>query len=205
MPLLFSEKMKTDYRSIAVEWKSVISEKEEKILIDLHLQSFLDMFQGHTEAQLGLPTTVTKKYFLLHLIEKHLERVRKGEAFLATAAIEEQMVGFILCDDTAPHFSRRLEGLGCECNSLYIHILAAKQWGSLKSTVEKMRVGIGQVLLEALPKRFPAVRQLTLSVRTMNTRAQAFYATQGFVPYAQSNEHYMEYKKTISLGSQKRP
>lgn len=92
-------KDKTKFLQATVEWHTAftITPLLEKQIIKTHVASFLDLYRDYSEADLGRKDGETKKTWLTGMIEAELAEIKKGNIFLATVSIENNVAGFITC------------------------------------------------------------------------------------------------------------
>jgi len=171
---LFSSKINSTKSNleIAIEWQSILSPDLQKQITATHLASFLDLYLPYTEQQLGLKPELSKEEWLTKMIQDELHEVKQGKLFLATAHAQDKLVGFIMC---APSKARH-ENLKVD---VYISLLAVKPIRDFKSK-NKIRIGLGQQLVESAEARFTDANTLTLDTRYINQSAMAFYEKIGF-------------------------
>lgn len=159
-------KLETD-----IEWRTKITPELEQQIIATHVSAFMDLYRPYTEKDLGLKPGLTKEAWLTNMIKDELEQVKKGSIYLATITVHDQVAGFITCDPIkARHTDLKLD--------VYIGLLAVRPFRDFK-TKNKIRIGLGQELVQAAEDRFVNANTFTLDTRIINP-AIGFYEHIGF-------------------------
>lgn len=172
---MFSSKIneKKTKLETSVEWHSTLSPMLEKQMIATHVASFLDLYRAYSEEQLGLMPGLTKKQWLINVIQEELKDIKDGKLFVATVCIQDNLAGFITCTPVkARHEDFKTD--------VYVSLLAVKPFCYLDDNREKIHIGLGRQLIESVIAKFPGANTITLDTRVINTPGIAFYKTLGF-------------------------
>jgi len=179
----------------SIEWHTTPSTMLQKQIIETHVASFMDLDRDYSEELLGLTPGLTKAVWLTKMIEDELEEIKQGKLFLATISLQDNLAGFIVC---APVKARH-EDLKAD---LYISLLAVKPFRDLVSK-NKIRIGLGQQLVECVESRFTDANAITLDTRLINKPVMSFYEKLSFASTGQrtlggSNpDYYTGYEKLV--------
>jgi len=192
----------TDYPlEMVVEWHgTALSDLVKKKVSATHIESFLDLYQPYTEADLG-KSGITKKMWLSKMIRDELKLVEKGELFLATASVQDQLIGFAICKPVAVR-EVKIESDRYKAD-VHISLLAVKPL-RLKPEAEKSRIGVGLLLVESIESRFTEANVVTLDTRYINTDGIKFYGKVGFKSTGKrtfdttDTEHYLGFEKPLN-------
>lgn len=192
----------------------------EQQIIQTHVNSFLDLYKNHSEAQLGLATGKTKEMWLTEMIQAELIDIKEGKIFLATVSIENNLAGFITYLPVTHRHSKASSSQIVNNwhrhnqqpdlkqwedsirNDVYISLLAVKPFRNPRSG-EKIQIGLGRQLIERVEAKMTDANALTLDTRLINKPGIAFYEKLGFSTsgqrtFAGSNpEHYTGCEKRL--------
>lgn len=188
---------KTKSLQTTVEWHTKLTPLLEKQVTLTHVSSFLDLYKDYSEEELGLAEGITKETWLTKMIQAELEEIKKGNIFLATVSIENNVAGFVTCLPVAyrhdKSVSSKIVGLWSQDQStdskkwqdsirkdVYISLLAVKPCHNPHKNGEKIQIGLGRQLIESVEAKFVDATALTLDTRLINTSGIAFYEKLGF-------------------------
>lgn len=212
---------------MSVEWNPPLNERNEKKILFIFLESFLDAYKHLTEKELGLAEGLSKKTWLTNMIKSELAELKEGLIPYAVVYINEEIVGFVSCDPVKPRYDLAdIKQNHAFKHDVYIRLLAVKPSKYLFSHYdpgveikypdiinkkvadatlpENIRTGLGRHLIESVEKRFANINAITLDTRLANTGGRKFYESLGFKfenskTYSEVNpNYYVGYEKEIS-------
>jgi len=176
---------------LSLEWHKAPSVLLQKQIVAIHMKSFLDLYSDISEQQLGLKEGLTKETWLRNMISEELEEINQGKLFLATISLQDSTEGFIVCQPAkARHADFKVD--------VYISLLAISP--CYHPSGNKIRIGLGQKLVENVFLRFPEANTVTLDTRHINHEGIKFYEKLGFSSTSQTlggsdNKYYVGYEK----------
>lgn len=195
---LFQSKMNSIRSTLqtSIEWHSNVSKELRNKIIHVFLSSFLDVYSACSENDLGLSDNLTKKEWLLSIIKGELNKVKKGEYYLATISLNDNICGVLICSSSIARKKDLRVDIGIEQ-------IAVKPFYDIFSK-NRIRLSLGKQLIDSIEKKFKFINSIVLDTRRINHNARMFYEKLGFraneTTFCRSNiDYYIGYEKEIIL------
>lgn len=180
---------------VSIEWISDPAPFLQRQIVATNVDAFSDLYSDLTEEQLGLKPGLTKREWLTNMAKNELNELNDNKRMLAVAFIHDRLAGFVICT----HIKSTLDGFK---NAVHIELLAVKPTRNFQ-TGDKIQIGLGKQLMEAVLSRFFDANTFTLDTRLINKPAIAFYKQLGFECTGRytfdnlSPDHYTGFQKPI--------